>query len=128
RRRRGPRTTESYGGDMSRSGVFLAVLMIAAVACGCGTASDSDDPEANMSDSASGSASPDPASPDPTSTDPASSGAEPDNPSVQRAVDDLASKRGVSADDVEVVRVEDVTWRDGSLGCAEPGKMYTQAL
>ncbi len=27
-----------------------------------------------------------------------------------------------------VVAVEAVTWRDGSLGCAKPGTMYTQAL
>jgi len=29
---------------------------------------------------------------------------------------------------VDVVRVEPVVWRDGSLGCPEPGVFYTQAL
>jgi hypothetical protein len=49
-------------------------------------------------------------------------------PDVVRAVDDLAATLGVDADDVEVVSVEEVTWRDGSRGCAEPGMAYTQAL
>ena len=31
-------------------------------------------------------------------------------------------------DQVRVVQSEAVTWRDGSLGCPEPGRMYTQAL
>jgi hypothetical protein len=47
---------------------------------------------------------------------------------VVRAVDDLAAGLGVDADEVEVVSVEEVTWRDGSRGCAQPGMAYTQAL
>ena len=47
---------------------------------------------------------------------------------VVRAVDDLAASLGVDAGEVEVVSVEEVTWRDGSRGCAEPGMAYTQAL
>ena len=47
---------------------------------------------------------------------------------VVRAVDDLAAGLGVDAGEVEVVSVEEVTWRDGSRGCAEPGMAYTQAL
>ena len=27
-----------------------------------------------------------------------------------------------------MTKVEEVTWKDGSLGCAERGSMYTQAL
>ncbi|MBD3916268.1 hypothetical protein [Nocardioides hwasunensis] len=45
-----------------------------------------------------------------------------------RAVADLAASLDVDTGDVEVVSVEQVTWRDGSRGCAEPGEMYTQAL
>jgi len=30
--------------------------------------------------------------------------------------------------DVELLTAEAVTWTDGSLGCPEPGQMYTQAL
>ncbi len=39
---------------------------------------------------------------------------------------DLAG-RGVT-DSFTVVKAVSITWRDGSLGCPEPGKMYTQAL
>ena len=49
-------------------------------------------------------------------------------PDVVPAVDDLATTLGVDAGEVEVVSVEEVTWRDGSRGCAEPGMSYTQAL
>lgn len=49
-------------------------------------------------------------------------------PQATAAVADLAERRGVSADEVQVVAVEEVTWRDGSLGCAEKGMAYTQAL
>lgn len=40
---------------------------------------------------------------------------------------DLA-ERGVDASSAKAVRAEAVTWNDGSLGCPEPGKTYTQAL
>jgi hypothetical protein len=49
-------------------------------------------------------------------------------PDVVRAVDDLASTLGVDAGAVEVVSVDEVTWRDGSRGCAQRGMVYTQAL
>lgn len=39
-----------------------------------------------------------------------------------------AERTGVAADAIEVVSAEQVTWSDGSLGCPEPGQMYTQAL
>jgi outer membrane lipoprotein SlyB len=39
---------------------------------------------------------------------------------------DLAG-RGVT-EAFTVVKAVSITWRDGSLGCPEPGKMYTQAL
>jgi hypothetical protein len=29
---------------------------------------------------------------------------------------------------IEVASAESVTWRDGSLGCPQPGMLYTQAL
>ena len=46
---------------------------------------------------------------------------------VDMARADLAARLG-SADAIVVVAVEDVTWRDGSLGCPQPGMSYTQAL
>ncbi len=62
---------------------------------------------------------------DPSPSNSASSAAPID---VVRAVDDLAATLGVDADEVEVVQVEEVTWRDGSRGCAQRGMVYTQAL
>jgi hypothetical protein len=44
------------------------------------------------------------------------------------AVADLAAREGIDADDIAVVADEAVTWPDGSLGCPEPGMMYTLAL
>jgi len=41
---------------------------------------------------------------------------------------DLVARIGVDESAVRVVTVEAVTWRDGSLGCPEPGRSYTQAL
>lgn len=47
---------------------------------------------------------------------------------VDAAVAQLAGELGVDPEDVEVVVAEPVTWSDGSLGCPEPGMMYTQAV
>ena len=34
----------------------------------------------------------------------------------------------VAREQLVIVRAESVVWNDGSLGCPEPGMMYTQAL
>jgi hypothetical protein len=44
------------------------------------------------------------------------------------AIADLAARRGVDEGAITVVSTEEVTWRDGSIGCPEPGVAYTQAL
>ena len=44
------------------------------------------------------------------------------------AVVDLAERLGVALGEIEIVSAEEVTWRDGSLGCPQPGMRYTQAL
>ena len=41
---------------------------------------------------------------------------------------DLLTNTGGTRADVTLVKAEQVTWNDGSLGCPEPGVMYTQAL
>lgn len=51
----------------------------------------------------------------------------PSDPSAVAAAD-LAARLGVGIDEVSVVSMEEVTWRDGSIGCPQPGRMYTQAL
>ncbi len=50
------------------------------------------------------------------------------SPDVQAAIEDLGASLDVDPAGVEVVSVEEVTWRDGSRGCAQPGDSYTQAL
>lgn len=40
----------------------------------------------------------------------------------------LASKLGVDRAELKLVRSEAVDWPDSSLGCPEPGKVYTQAI
>jgi hypothetical protein len=44
------------------------------------------------------------------------------------ASQDLSEHLGIPVADIEVLREEAVTWRDGSLGCPKPDMMYTQAL
>jgi hypothetical protein len=47
---------------------------------------------------------------------------------IQSAIDDAARRVGVARASIEVLSAESVTWSDGSLGCPEPGMLYTQAL
>lgn len=44
------------------------------------------------------------------------------------AIADLATHTGVDPADIDVVVHEQVTWRDGSLGCPKPGEFYTMML
>jgi hypothetical protein len=43
-------------------------------------------------------------------------------------VDDLLTRSGGDRSAVVVVKSEAVEWSDGSLGCPQPGMMYTQAI
>jgi hypothetical protein len=43
-------------------------------------------------------------------------------------VDDMLARSGGDRSAVEVVKSEAVEWSDGSLGCPQPGMMYTQAI
>lgn len=45
-----------------------------------------------------------------------------------QAVEDLARRLSLPADEVRVVVAEEVTWPDGSLGCPKKDRMYTMAL
>ncbi len=47
---------------------------------------------------------------------------------LQAISEDAASVTATDVSAVEVIMAKAVTWNDGSLGCPEPGKMYTQAL
>ena len=50
------------------------------------------------------------------------------NALVQKAKQDLAARLNIEIAAIELVRFDEVTWRDGSLGCPQPGMAYTQAL
>lgn len=47
---------------------------------------------------------------------------------VQTAIGDLAGRTGADRAEIEVVSVEEVDWPDGSIGCPQPGMVYTQAI
>jgi hypothetical protein len=45
---------------------------------------------------------------------------------VDQAVADLAGRLAIDQDNIKVIEVETVVWPDGSLGCPQPGMVYTQ--
>ncbi len=47
---------------------------------------------------------------------------------VERLIAELGGELARPPSDVHIESIEPVTWRDGSLGCPEPGMFYTQAL
>jgi type III secretory pathway component EscV len=47
---------------------------------------------------------------------------------IDEAKADLARQLGITAEEIQVVKAEAVQWSDGSMGCPQPGMMYTQAL
>lgn len=47
---------------------------------------------------------------------------------VRQALEDAARRSGRDAAHLKVVLATPVTWPDGSLGCPQPDRMYTQAL
>jgi hypothetical protein len=102
---------------MTTSRRLALLLASSALLASCGAPDEGADPTT------------DPPVAEETTVDPTTSpSASPAPRDVVRAVDDLAAGLGVDAGEVEVVSVEEVTWRDGSRGCAQPGMAYTQAL
>lgn len=47
---------------------------------------------------------------------------------IDAALQDAAGRTGLDAAGLRVMLAEAVTWPDGSLGCPEPGREYTQVL
>lgn len=62
-----------------------------------------------------------------TTASPAMQGEVPDE-LLEQVLADAANRAGVEASSLTVVRSEAVTWNDGSLGCPEPGVLYTQEI
>lgn len=46
---------------------------------------------------------------------------------LSKVLADASDRSGLPVDAISVIRGEFVVWPDGSLGCAVPGEMYTQA-
>jgi hypothetical protein len=100
--------------------VLAALLTIVMAACSAATTSDQPVGSGGPGAPPSGRVSP-------PSSGGALPGAIPD--AVLASVMDVAAtEAGVAPADVTVVSAEPVTWGDGSLGCPQPGVMYTQAL
>lgn len=47
---------------------------------------------------------------------------------IENAKNDLAQRLSIPVGDISVVEAKAVTWPDGSLGCPQPGMIYTQVL
>jgi hypothetical protein len=47
---------------------------------------------------------------------------------VEQAIQDLAGRLSLPADQIGFIQFEPVTWSDGSLGCPIPGMEYIQVL
>jgi hypothetical protein len=47
---------------------------------------------------------------------------------IEKAKEDLAQRLSISTSDIVLVDAKEVVWSDGSLGCPQPGMMYTQVL
>ena len=49
-------------------------------------------------------------------------------PQITLALADLSERLGIPLDEIQVVSVESVQWRDASLGCPDPGLVYAQVV
>jgi hypothetical protein len=47
---------------------------------------------------------------------------------LEEIIADVMQRTGAARSAVRVLQAEQVVWPDGSLGCPQPGQMYTQAL
>ena len=47
---------------------------------------------------------------------------------LRQMTEQVSQESGLNTDQVNLVRAQKATWRDGSMGCPQPNLMYTQAL
>jgi hypothetical protein len=47
---------------------------------------------------------------------------------LKKVLADAEKRAGADASKLEVLSTQKLTWNDGSLGCSQPDRMYTQAL
>jgi hypothetical protein len=61
-------------------------------------------------------------------TDPVPSAPIENDALVENAMADLAQRLGPGGSGIRLLRHEEVTWADGSLGCPKPGFNYVQVI
>lgn len=115
-------------------GILIGTLM---VACGTDNAGESgatslpeqgtSSPSTTESEETTDPGTPDPSRVPSTTTAPPVLGEVPDE-ILAEILEDAVRRTGVDIDQLDVIRSEFVEWPDGSLGCPEPGKFYTQAI
>lgn len=112
---------------MTRTLIFLLALGTGLAACGGGEEGTTTQPgPVERSTTTVPAPATTPADPEAT-TDPGELDA-PARETVEGAIADLAERLGVAPEEIRVVSFQEVTWNDGSLGCPQPGELYTQAL
>jgi len=47
---------------------------------------------------------------------------------IEKAKEDLAQRLSIPTSDISLVEAKEVVWQDGSLGCPQPGMLYTQVI
>lgn len=111
----------------------LIAALLACILTACGSATAVPDDATGASPAASAPAASEPAASAEASpitlpdTNPAGGGDAPE--AVVSQVSQLLEQQfNVPAANISVESVEPMEWSDGSLGCPEPGKIYTQAL
>ena len=121
-----------------RRGLVAMVLLIAIAVLGCQAPPAAGGPQGTSSPK------PEPASPTPKASvpgpepgtptpGPAPAGPEPAVPEQARALVDLAKsdlgkRKGLPAEQIRVVSIEEVDWSNGSLGYPKPGMVYIQVI
>lgn len=144
-------TARHPSGRRRGAAVALALLVVGAAACGDDdtTIDDDDNGPAEQTTSTPDPSDPAPTTAEPTITEPGTTepvdsvpsdtGAAPTSSPpattaprgsamIDVAVADMAQRRGIDAESITVVSSQDVTWRDGSIGCPRKDMSYTMAL
>ena len=118
-------------GTLSKRRLAMAIAALLLLAACARSGADPTAPAADDADATPGGSRPVPSfdviSPSPEDSMDGSRGAIPDTV-LEPILADAAERTGLPRADLVVTRAEAVTWNDGSLGCPEPGMLYTQAL
>jgi hypothetical protein len=104
--------------------ILSAAVVVALAACSSAGSSSGSPAGASEPSSSAGAVTGSPSSGPPGPSD--ASGVPPELLAAVRT--DAARRMSVDPGSIGLVSATAVTWNDGSLGCPEPGVMYTQAL